>query len=72
MERETNWGRQFGLPYSAMQPTYIAGAKGGEFFLGVTILEGDSFCVDDSLGFGASHGNEGSQYFLDSMHQEGL
>ena len=55
-----------------MQCTYIAGAKGGGFFPWVTILEGDSFCVDDSLGMGASHGNDGSQYFSDYMPQEGL
>ena len=37
----------------------------GGVFLQITILEGDSFYMDDSLEDGASHGDEGSLYFSD-------
>ena len=44
------WGRLFFLPWSNFQLTYIAGAQGGGAFLGVAMLGGDSFCMDDCLG----------------------
>ena len=35
----------------------------GGVFLCITILEGDSFCMDDSLEIGAPYGNEGFPHF---------
>ena len=66
------WGSPLCLPCSYFQPTYSAVAQGGGGFSGVAMSGGDSFCMDDSLGMEASHGNEGNQYISNSMPQEGL
>ena len=66
------WARLFGLPCSYFQPTYFVGAKGGGIFLGVAMLGGDSFCMDDSLGMEDPQGNDDSQYISDPMPQGDL
>ena len=51
MERRIEWGRLSCLPCAEFQPTYFEGAQGGGTFSGVSMLGGNSFCVDDCLGW---------------------